>query len=110
MEKEKWIQKIGGIEVHISHTSGIYSLAFLMEYGWYEEIEKIVDQIQKDALKDLKQELFTFFRWFQWNGEKYMDKPIEEMIKVYLEERKSGDVLGKIKKQIKLEKDKNEGA
>lgn len=73
-------------------------------------IQQKLEKARGEGLKDLKQELFTFFRWFQWNGEKYMDKPIEEMIKAYLEERKLGDVLGKIEKQIKLEEDKNEGA
>ncbi len=73
-------------------------------------IERELEKAREEGLKDLKQELFTFFRWFQWNGEKYMDKPIEEMIKAYLEERKLGDVLGKIEEQIKLEEDKNEGA
>ena len=77
---------------------------------WDNLISSEIEKARKDTLKDLKQELFTFFRWFQWNGEKYMDKPIEEMIRVYLEERKLGDVLGKIEKQIKLEEDKNEGA
>ena len=69
--------------------------------------------VAKDKLedtKDLRQELFTFFLWFRWNGEKYMDKPIEEMIKVYLEERELGDVFGKIEKQNKLKKGgRNEG-
>jgi len=63
--------------------------------------------VAKDKLEDteeLKQELFTFFLWFRWNGEKYMNKSIEKMIKVYLEERELGDVLGKIEKQNKLKR------
>lgn len=63
--------------------------------------------VAKDKLEDtedLRQELFTFFLWFRWNGEKYMNKSIEKMIKVYLEERELGDVLGKIEKQNKLKK------
>ena len=54
--------------------------------------------------EDLRQELFTFFLWFRWNGEKHMNKSIEKMIKVYLEERELGDVLGKIEKQNKLKR------
>lgn len=63
--------------------------------------------VTKSILRDteeLKQELFTFFLWFRWNGEKYMNKSIEKMIKVYLEERELGDVLGKIEKQNKLKR------
>ena len=33
-----------------------------------------------------------------------MNKSIEKMIKVYLEERELGDVLGKIEKQNKLKR------
>ena len=69
--------------------------------------------VAKDKLEDtedLRQELFTFFLWFRWNGEKYMNKSIEKMIKVYLEERELGDVFGKIERQNKLKKGgRNEG-
>jgi len=30
--------------------------------------------------------LFKFFRWFQINGEKYMNESIEKMIEIYLKE------------------------
>lgn len=31
--------------------------------------------------------LFCFFIWFRENGEKHIDKSIEKMIKIYLDER-----------------------
>ena len=34
-------------------------------------------------MKD-EERLFNFFVWFRANGEKYTDRPIEEMIGVYL--------------------------
>lgn len=58
--------------------------------------------------KELSDELFTFFLWFRWNGEKYMDKSIERMIKTYLRERDFGNVLERIKKISKLTKKKDE--
>ena len=61
--------------------------------------------VAKDKLEDteeLKQELFTFFLWFRWNGEKYMNKSIEKMIDIYMQERKIGDAL--VERQNKLNK------
>jgi hypothetical protein len=31
--------------------------------------------------------LFNFFMWFRENGEKHIDKSIEKMIQIYLNER-----------------------
>ena len=31
--------------------------------------------------------LYRFFRWFQLHGEKHVDKSIEHMIQIYLNER-----------------------
>ena len=59
--------------------------------------------VTKSILRDteeLKQELFTFFLWFRWNGEKYMNKSIEKMIDIYMQERKIGDAL--VERQNKL--------
>jgi hypothetical protein len=36
---------------------------------------------------NLEKELFNFFMWFRENGEKYMYMSIEEMIKIYLNDR-----------------------
>ena len=36
---------------------------------------------------NLSKELFDFFLWFQYNGEKYIDRSIEEMINIYLNEK-----------------------
>jgi len=33
--------------------------------------------------------LFDFFMWFRENGEKYLEIPIEKMIKKYLDEKYS---------------------
>ena len=67
--------------------------------------------VTKSILRDteeLKQELFTFFLWFRWNGEKYMNKSIEKMIDIYMQERKIGDAL--VERQNKLNKGgRNEG-
>jgi len=63
--------------------------------------------VTKSILRDteeLKQELFTFFLWFRWNGEKHMNKSIEKMIDTYIRERKVGDVL--VERQNKLKKGK----
>lgn len=63
--------------------------------------------VTKSILRDteeLKQELFTFFLWFRWNGEKYMNKSIEKMIDIYMQERKIGDAL--VERQNKLNKGK----
>jgi hypothetical protein len=35
----------------------------------------------------MEKELLDFFMWFRENGEKHIDKPIEKMIKIYLEQR-----------------------
>lgn len=43
-KKKDWVEEIGNIELEISYTSGVYDLAFLMGYGWYEEVVKIVEQ------------------------------------------------------------------
>ena len=73
------------------------------DFGGLKQSREIpVDKLEDT--EDLRQELFTFFLWFRWNGEKYMNKSIEKMIKVYLEERELGDVLGKIEKQNKLKR------
>lgn len=99
MEKKDWKERLSKMlrEPVREEESVTGYFGYFMLDGEFQEIlekrvvsfiEKELKRVRKDALKDLKQELFTFFRWFQWNGEKYMDKPIEEMIKVYLEERK----------------------
>jgi len=36
----------------------------------------------------MEKELYDFFMWFRTNGEKHIDKSIEKMIKIYLEEKK----------------------
>ena len=36
----------------------------------------------------MEKELFDFFMWFRINGEKHIDKSIEKMIKIYLNEKK----------------------
>lgn len=36
----------------------------------------------------MEKELLDFFIWFRTNGEKYVDKSIEKMIKIYLEQKK----------------------
>lgn len=35
----------------------------------------------------MEKELFDFFMWFRENGEKHIDKSIETMIKIYLNEK-----------------------
>lgn len=35
----------------------------------------------------MEKELLDFFMWFRTNGEKYIDKSIEKMIKIYLDEK-----------------------
>ncbi len=35
----------------------------------------------------MEKELFDFFMWFRENGEKHIDKSIEKMIKIYLDEK-----------------------
>lgn len=35
----------------------------------------------------MEKELLDFFMWFRTNGEKHIDKSIEKMIKIYLEQR-----------------------
>lgn len=52
MEKKDWVEEIGNIELEISYTSGVYDLAFLMGYGWYEEVEKIVEQIKQESREE----------------------------------------------------------
>lgn len=51
-EKKDWVEEIGNIELEISYTSGVYDLAFLMGYGWYEEVEKIVEQIKQESREE----------------------------------------------------------
>lgn len=52
MGKKDWVEEIGNIELEISYTSGVYDLAFLMGYGWYEEVEKIVEQIKQESREE----------------------------------------------------------
>ena len=33
---------------------------------------------------NVKEELIKFFMWFQYNGDKYVDRSIEDMIDIYL--------------------------
>jgi hypothetical protein len=35
----------------------------------------------------MEKELFDFFMWFRENGEKHIDKSIEKMINIYLDEK-----------------------
>jgi hypothetical protein len=35
----------------------------------------------------MEKELLDFFMWFRTNGEKHIDKSIEKMIKIYLDEK-----------------------
>jgi hypothetical protein len=35
----------------------------------------------------MEKDLFDFFMWFRENGEKHIDKSIEKMIKIYLDEK-----------------------
>jgi hypothetical protein len=35
----------------------------------------------------MEKELLDFFMWFRENGEKHIDKSIEKMIKIYLDEK-----------------------
>jgi hypothetical protein len=35
----------------------------------------------------MKKELLDFFMWFRENGEKHIDKSIEHMVKIYLQQR-----------------------
>ena len=37
----------------------------------------------------MEKELLDFFMWFRENGEKHIDKTIEKMIKIYLDEYNS---------------------
>ena len=36
--------------------------------------------------------LLKFFMWFRENGEKYIDKSIEAMIKIYLNEKHNSEI------------------
>jgi len=59
MGKQKdWVEEIGNIELEISYTSGVYDLAFLMGYGWYEEVEKIVEQIKQESREEGRREVY----------------------------------------------------
>lgn len=49
------------------------------------------EKIKIGVNMNLEQELYLFFRWFQVNGEKHLDKSIEKMIKIYLKSRNSSD-------------------
>ena len=51
--------------------------------------------------KEMFDEIYTFFMWFRYYGETYLDRSIEEMINLYLDDREIGDVLGRIEKKIK---------
>lgn len=50
------------------------------------------DQMDKNDYKYIRidnqeKELYEFFRWFQQNGEKYINFSIEKMIDIYLNEK-----------------------
>ena len=36
----------------------------------------------------MEKELLDFFLWFRENGEKYVNYPVKNMIKIYLNEKK----------------------
>lgn len=77
---EKWINKIGDIELDISHTSGIYDLAFLMGFDWYGQIEEIVEGIRRESLEGVYKE------FCEWEMSKDLSKEQKEMFDDLLSE------------------------
>lgn len=73
-KKKDWVEEIGNIELEIRYISGVYDLSFLMGYGWYEEVEKIVEQIKQESREEGRREVIETIGELNKFNKKYVKK------------------------------------
>jgi len=61
--------------------------------NWSENIDKLIESEMKKVAQNIDDNveaniIYRFFMWFRENGEKHIDKSIETMIQIYLNEKK----------------------
>lgn len=54
--------------------------------GAYVDCLCMAKEADKNLSSNKRQDLYLFFLWFRENGEKYVDKSIENMIEIYEKE------------------------